>query len=77
MDNEEIYLNILNPGKYPHLDKLMDFISEPEQLTSNLTACAYFSNILTSLLKAYPDQIMTYIYSKGEILSFLIENADI
>ena len=76
MDNEDIYLNTLTSGNYPHLDRLFEFIQDQDLSNFNLTSGAYFSKIISSLIKIKPDQILTYIYSRNELLGFLIEHSE-
>ena len=50
MDNEEIYLNLLNNSHFPNLDRLFSFLIENDLQGSNYTAGAYFGKIVSALL---------------------------
>lgn len=75
MDNEEIYLNTLSGSHFPNLDKLFSFLVENDLQGFNLTAGAYFAKIVHSLLKMNQDKLLTYVYSRYEIMGVLISKA--
>lgn len=75
MDNEEIYLNTLSGSYFPNLDKFFSFLIENDLQGTNLTAGAYFGKIVSALLRMNSDKLLTYIYSRCEIISVLIRKA--
>lgn len=76
LDNEEIYVNELCcEGEMVNLDKLFRFTTENG--SENITAAHYFSEIAISLLQEKPEQFLSYIYSRNDVLSFLIDNITI
>lgn len=75
MDNEEVYLNSLTGSNFPNLDKLFSFLIENELQGSNLTAEAYFVKIVNNILRMSQDKLLTYVYSRSEIMSVLIKKS--
>ena len=76
LDNEEIYVNELCcEGEMPNLNNLFRFIVDDG--TDNITAVHYFTEIVISLLQERPEQFLSYVYSRKEVLEFLIDNIGI
>ena len=74
LDNEEIYINDLSSGeKWDNLDRLFSFFSTKEG-EINITAGYYFSEIVCSLINKEPEKILSYIYSRKEVLDYLVDN---
>ena len=72
MDNEDIYINDLQTQNFPHLSNLFKFL-ENDKDNLNVTACYYFYKIINSLIKSDPNKILTYIYSRKDILDQLTD----
>lgn len=75
MDNEEIYLNTLTGSYFPNLDRFFSFLIENDSFSCNLTAGSYFVKIISALLRISQDKLLTYVYSRCEIISILIKKA--
>ena len=72
MDNEDIYINDLQTQNFGNLANLFKFL-EISKENLNVTACYYFYKIVNSLIKTDANKVLTYIYSRKDILNLLAD----